>query len=341
MRLRKIASAVAGAAALALVVTGCGSSADNAASSVTSAAGAATSAAGSVASDATSAAGSAMTEATSAAGSAASGASSAGGSAAAGDSKVLTDAQNGKLVVGIKFDQPGLGLKNPDGTFSGFDVEVAKYVADQLGVPADSIEFKESKSAEREGLIERGEVDYIVATYSITDTRKEKVDFAGPYFVAAQDLLVKNDSDITGPEAMTGKILCSVSGSTSAQKVKDNYAADVALQEYGTYTECVEALRSGAVDAVTTDNVILAGYAAQYPGELKVVGKGFSTENYGIGLKKGDTAGTDSINAAIQSMIDDGSWQKALDSTVGPSGFTIPAPPTPGSLASASAAPSS
>ncbi len=268
-------------------------------------------------------------------------ATSAAGSAAAGDSKVLTDAQNGKLVVGIKFDQPGLGLKNPDGTFAGFDVEVAKYVADQLGVPADSIEFKESKSAEREGLIERGEVDYIVATYSITDTRKEKVNFAGPYFVAAQDLLVKNDSDITGPEAMTGKILCSVSGSTSAQKVKDNYAADVALQEYGTYTECVEALRSGAVDAVTTDNVILAGYAAQYPGELKVVGKGFSTENYGIGLKKGDTAGTDAINAAIQSMIDDGSWQKALDSTVGPSGFTIPAPPTPGELASASAAPTS
>ncbi len=331
MRFRKIASAVAGAAALALVVTGCGSSDDNAASSVTSAAAEATSAAGSVASEATSAAGSAMSEATSAA-----------GSAAAGDSQVLGAAEDGKLVVGIKYDQPGLGLKNPDGTFSGFDVEVAKYVANNLGVDEANIEFKESKSAEREGLIERGEVDYIVATYSITDTRKEKVNFAGPYFVAAQDLLVKSDnSDITGPEAMAGKILCSVTGSTSAQKVKDTYAADVALQEYGTYTECVEALRSGAVDAVTTDNVILAGYAAQYPGELKLVGTGFSTENYGIGLKKDDTAGTDAINAAIQAMIDDGSWQAALDSTVGPSGFTIPAPPTPGNLASASAAPTS
>ncbi len=335
MRLRKIASAVAGAAALALVVTGCGSSADNAASSVTSAA-------GSVASAVTSAADSAGSGASSAADSASSGASSAVGSAAAGDSKVLTDAKDGKLVVGIKFDQPGLGLKQPDGTFAGFDVEVAKYVADKLGVPADGIEFKESKSAEREGLIERGEVDYIVATYSITDTRKEKVNFAGPYFVAAQDLLVKADNtDITGPEAMAGKILCSVSGSTSAQKVKDNYAADVALQEASTYTECVEQLKAGSVDAVTTDNVILAGYAAQAPGELKLVGKGFSTENYGIGLKKGDTAGTEAINQAIQSMIDDGSWKKALDSTVGPSGFTIPAPPTPGSLASASAAPTS
>jgi glutamate transport system substrate-binding protein len=326
MRLRKIASAVAGAAALALLVTGCGSSADTAATSASSAVDSATSAAASAASDASSAASSAAD----------------GSAAPAGDSQVLGAAADGKLVVGIKYDQPGLGLKNPDGTFSGFDVEVAKYVADTLGVDAANIEFKEAKSAEREGLIERGEVDYIVATYSITDTRKEKVNFAGPYFVAAQDLLVKSDNtDITGPDAMTGKILCSVAGSTSAQKVQDTYAADVALQEYGTYTECVDALRSGAVDAVTTDDVILAGYAAQFPGELKLVGQGFSTENYGIGLKKDDTAGTEAINSAIQAMIDDGSWATALESTVGPSGFTIPAAPTAGSLASASAAPTS
>ncbi len=326
MRLARIASAVAGAAALALVVSGCGSSdtATTPGSSVASAASSVVSAGQSVASEAQSMASSAVDSAKSSVSAAVTG--------AVGDSQVLTNAGDGKLVVGIKFDQPGLGLKNPDGSFSGFDVEVAKYVAEQLGVPADSIEFKESKSAEREGLIERGEVDYIVATYSITDTRKEKVNFAGPYFIAAQDLLVKSDNtDITGPEAMAGKILCSVTGSTSAQKVKDNYAADVALQEYGTYTECVEALRSGAVDAVTTDNVILAGYAAQYPGELKVVGEGFSTENYGIGLKKDDAAGTAAINAAIVKMIADGSWKTALEETVGASGFTIPAPPTPGS----------
>ena len=321
MKLRRIGSAIAGAAALALVVTGCSGSST---SSATSAAGSAASAAQSAVASATSAAGSALSSAQSAASSAIAGAT--------GDSQVLTNAGEGKVTVGIKFDQPGLGLKNPDGSFSGFDVEVAKYVAGKLGVPEGGITFVESKSAEREGLIDRGEVDYIVATYSITDARKEKVNFAGPYFVAAQDLLVKSDNtDITGPEAMAGKILCSVTGSTSAQKVKDNYAQDVALQEYGTYTECVEALRSGAVDAVTTDNVILAGYAAQYPGELKVVGKGFSTENYGIGLKKGDTAGTEAINAAIAAMIADGSWKQALEDTVGPSGFTIPAPPTPSS----------
>jgi glutamate transport system substrate-binding protein len=323
MRVRRIASVMAGAAALALVVSGCGSSTPTTpASSIASAASSVASAGQSVASEAASAAGSARSSVAGAVSSAVAG--------AVGDSQVMTNAGDGKVTVGIKFDQPGLGLKNPDGSFSGFDVEVANYVAGKLGVPEGGVTFVESKSAEREGLIDRGEVDYIVATYSITDARKEKVNFAGPYFIAAQDLLVKSDNtDITGPEAMAGKILCSVTGSTSAQKVKDNYAADVALQEYGTYTECVEALRSGAVDAVTTDNVILAGYAAQYPGELKVVGKGFSTENYGIGLKKGDAAGTAAINAAIAAMIADGSWKQALEDTVGPSGFAIPAPPTP------------
>ena len=319
MKLRRIGSAIAGAAALALVVTGCSGSSTPAA---TSAAGSAGSAASSAVASATSAAGSSLSSAKSAASSAIAGAT--------GDSQVLTNAGEGKVTVGIKFDQPGLGQKNPDGSFSGFDVEVAKYVASKLGVPEGGITFVESKSAEREGLIDRGEVDYIVATYSITDARKEKVNFAGPYFVAAQDLLVKSDStDITGPEAMAGKILCSVTGSTSAQKVKDNYAADVALQEYGTYTECVEALRSGAVDAVTTDNVILAGYAAQSPNDYKVVGNGFSNENYGVGIHKGDAAGAAAVSAALQEMITDGSWKKALESTVGPSGYTIPAPPTP------------
>ncbi len=317
MRFRTIASVVAGAAALALAVSGCSSSSTPSESSVASAA-------QSVAQSATSKVASAASAAQSAASSALAGAT--------GNSQVLSSADAGKLVVGIKFTQPGLGVKNPDGTFSGFDVEVAKYVADKLGVDPSKIEFVEANSAQREDLIGKGQVDYIVATYSITDARKEKVNFAGPYFIAHQDLLVKSDNtDITGPEAMAGKILCSVTGSTSAQTIKDKYAADVALQEYPTYSDCVDALLSGAVDAVTTDDVILAGFAAQHPGQLKVVGKGFSNENYGIGLKKDDTAGTAAINTAIAAMIADGSWKKALEDTVGPSGYTIPAAPTPSS----------
>ena len=136
----------------------------------------------------------------------------------------LESAQAGNLTIGIKFDQPGLGLRNPDGTFSGFDVEVAKYVAGQLGVSEENITFKEAPSAQRETLIQNGEVDYIVATYSITDARKEKVDFAGPYMVTGQSLLVRADNtDITGPESLNGgKKLCSVAGSTPAQNVKES-----------------------------------------------------------------------------------------------------------------------
>ena len=319
MRFLTITSVLAGAAALALVVSGCSSSSTPSASSVASAAESVASQAQSVASSVASKASSAVSSVQSAV------------SGAVADSQVLASAKDGKLVVGIKFTQPGLGVKNPDGTFSGFDVDVAKYVAKELGVDPANIQFVEANSAQREDLIAKGQVDYIVATYSITDARKEKVNFAGPYFIAHQDLLVKSDNtDITGPETMSGKILCSVTGSTSAQKIKDKYAADVALQEYPTYADCIDPLLNGTVDAVTTDDVILAGFAAQHPGELKVVGKGFTDEKYGIGLKKDDDAGTNLINAAIAKMIADGTWKQALQDTVGPSGYTIPTAPTPG-----------
>ncbi|MFE6925696.1 glutamate ABC transporter substrate-binding protein [Nocardia sp. NPDC057663] len=244
------------------------------------------------------------------------------------EGSVLDHAKEGKLTVGIKFDQPGLGLRNTDGTYSGFDVEVAKYVADKLGVKPENITFKESPSAQRETLLENGQVDYVVATYSITDKRKEKVDFAGPYYVAGQDLLVRADNtDITGPESLAGKKVCSVKGSTPAQNIKDKYP-QAQLQTYDTYSLCIEALRGGAMDAVTTDNVILAGYAAQSPGAYKLVNKPFTTENYGIGIKKGETEARTKINDAIEAMIADGSWKAALEKSFAGTGFAIPQPPT-------------
>ncbi|APB00134.1 Glutamate-binding protein [Nocardia seriolae] len=240
-------------------------------------------------------------------------------------------AASGKLTVGIKYDQPGLGLLNKDGRYSGFDVDVAKFVGDKLGVKPENITFKESPSAQRETLIQNGQVDFIVATYSITDARKEKVDFAGPYFQTGQSLLVRSDNtDITGPESLNGnKKLCSVKGSTPAQKIKDKYvsAKEVQLQEYDTYSLCVEALKSGAVDAVTTDDIILRGYAAQSPGAIKVVGATFSTEKYGIGVKKGDADTRGKINDAIDAMITSGAWKAALEKNFGSTGFQIPEPP--------------
>jgi len=232
------------------------------------------------------------------------------------------------LVVGTKFDQPGLGLKNPDGTMSGFDVDVAKYVAKELGYNEDQIEWKESPSGQRETLIQNDQVSYIVATYSITDARKEKVSFAGPYLVTGQSLLVKSDNtDITGAESLqNNKKLCSVSGSTPAQRIKDKYPG-VQLQQYDTYSACVEALKNGAVDAVTTDETILAGYAAQSPGVFKIVGKPFSEERYGIGLKKDDTELCNKITEAVKKMESDGSWKAAWDKNLGPAGLEAPAPP--------------
>ncbi|WP_072691765.1 glutamate ABC transporter substrate-binding protein [Rhodococcus marinonascens] len=243
---------------------------------------------------------------------------------------VLQSASEGTLTVGIKYDQPGLGLRNPDRTFTGFDIEVAKYVAGKLGVTPENITYKEAPSPQKETLIQNGEVDFVAATYTITDARKEKVDFAGPYYVAGQSLLVQSDNtDITGPDSLSdAKKLCSVSGSTSAQKIKDDFAQDVQLQEFDTYSACVEALRNGAVDALTTDDIILAGYAARYPGELKVVGEPFTQERYGIGLAKGDDEARAKINDAIDEMIADGSWERAFNDTVGESGYPIPSPPT-------------
>lgn len=233
-----------------------------------------------------------------------------------------------KVVIGTKFDQPGLGLKNPDGTVSGFDVDVATYVAEQLGYTPEQIEWKEAPSGQRETLIQNGQVDFIAATYSITDARKEKVSFAGPYLITGQSLLVRADnSDIVGAESLeNNKRLCSVTGSTPAQRIKDKYPG-VQLQQYDTYSACVEALKSGAIDAVTTDEVILAGYAAQSPGTFKLVGEPFSEERYGIGLKKDDTELQTKINDAITKMESEGAWAAAFEKNLGPAGITTPEPP--------------
>lgn len=247
--------------------------------------------------------------------------------AAAGCSSSTTTTSSESITIGIKFDQPGLGLKTAD-TYTGFDVEVAKYVAKELGYASDKITYKETPSAQRESMISSGQVKLIFATYSITDARKATVSFAGPYFIAGQDLLVRADNtDITGPEALNGKKLCSVSGSTSAQKIKDKYATGVDLQNFDTYSKCVTALAAGTIDAVTTDNTILAGFAAQdqYKGKFKVVGKPFSSERYGVGLKKGDTELCGKVNTALKKMVDSGAWATALSSTLGASGFTAPA----------------
>ncbi|MFJ9342545.1 glutamate ABC transporter substrate-binding protein [Streptomyces sp. NPDC101733] len=239
-------------------------------------------------------------------------------------------AAKGKVVIGIKFDQPGLGLKTPDGKFTGFDVDVATYVAKELGYEANQIEWKQAVSAERENLIQNGDVKFIVASYSINDKRKDKVDFAGPYFLAHQDILVRaGDSSIKKPEDLNKKKLCSVTGSTSAQGIKTKLAPEADLQEFPGYSECLTGLENKAVDALTTDNSILAGYAAQEKnkGKFQLGGLNMSNENYGIGLKKGDKELQTKINTALKKMVSDGAWQAAVTKNFGPANYkNEPAP---------------
>lgn len=235
-----------------------------------------------------------------------------------------------KITVGIKYDQPGLGLKTPDGKFTGFDVDVATYVAKELGYDAKDITFKQAPSAERENLIKNGDVKFVVASYSINDKRKAEVDFAGPYFLAHQDLLVRaDDTSITKATDLNSKKLCSVTGSTSAQNVKEKLAPKADLLQQGGYSECLTGLENKSVDALTTDNSILAGYAAQkeHQGKFKLVGLSLSDENYGIGLKKGDKDLQTKINAALKKMVDDGSWDKFVKANFGPANYkNEPAP---------------
>ncbi|NLU73752.1 glutamate ABC transporter substrate-binding protein [Streptomyces sp. HNM0575] len=247
------------------------------------------------------------------------------------DSPVIKKAQKrGKLIIGAKSDQPYLGFQDPStNKYEGFDIEVAKMVAADLGFGAKDIQFKTIDSSVRETAISKGQVDLMVGTYTINDERKKQVAFAGPYYMAGQDLLVRKDEkSIKGPDSIKGKKVCSITGSTPLQNLKDNkskYGAEPV--EFGKYTDCVKQLLDGQVDAMTTDDAILKGYAAERPTKLKVVGKTFSEEPYGIGLKKGDKELQNAVLDAVEAHQKDGSYKKAYDATLGKSGSKFEEPP--------------
>ncbi len=237
--------------------------------------------------------------------------------------------QAGTVTVGTKFDQPLFGLKNLEGKPEGFDVEIAKLIAGEMGIAADKVNFIESVSANREPFIQQDKVDFVVATYTINDKRKEVVDFAGPYYEAGKDIMVAKGTPegIAGPDDLAGKKVCSVTGSTPAENIRTNYP-DAELTEFDVYSKCAEALKNGQVQAVTTDNVILLGLISQDEESFELVGEPFTKEPYGIGLKKGDTEFRNFVNDTLQKAYDDGRWLAAWDATAGKVATEKPTPPT-------------
>lgn len=256
---------------------------------------------------------------------------------------------SGKIVIGIDFTEPGLGYRSGH-TYSGFDVDTARYVAHYLGYPEQDIVWKPVVPGDRERLLRTHQVNLIFATYSITPPRTRQVDFAGPYFIAHQGLLIRRNDDIravgsigaagngaavrpiTGLSSLQGKRLCTATGTTSAQRILEHYRAEkIILVEYPDISQCVAALYSGRVDAVTTDDVILAGFAAhgRYQGVLKVLRTTFSNERYGVGIPRGDTHLVTEVDAALRRYIADGSWKRSLERNIAPSGYALPGPPVP------------
>ncbi|WP_404446776.1 glutamate ABC transporter substrate-binding protein [Microbacterium marinum] len=224
------------------------------------------------------------------------------------------------VVVGVKNDQPGLGYEDAaSGERTGFDVDIARWIAASLGFEEGDIEYKTIPSANREQAIVNGDIDYYVGTYSITDERKTQIDFAGPYFITGQGLLVAADNeDIAGPDDLAGKVVCSVTGSTPLQRIRDEYNPGD-TREYDTYSQCIDQLLQGQVDAITTDEAILAGYVAQRPDELKIAGEPFSEEKYGVGLPKGDSA----LKDHIDTLFTDGGdvWTALFEEHLAPAGI--------------------
>ncbi|MET8767932.1 glutamate ABC transporter substrate-binding protein [Streptomyces sp. NPDC004658] len=236
--------------------------------------------------------------------------------------------KRGHLVVGAKEDQPYLAERDPaTGTYSGFDIEIAKMMSASLGFPPQTVRFRTIASANRETALQNGQVDYYVGTYTINAGRKKLVGFAGPYYLAGQSLLVRKDEDdIHGPRDLAGKRVCSAAGSTPYQRIRADYPRAV-LVAYDTYSVCVDNLLTYQVDAVTTDDAILIGYAAKVPDELKVVGKPFSEEPYGIGVPHADNALRFALDDALAAREKDGDWKRAYDATLGLSGVPAPRPP--------------
>ena len=222
--------------------------------------------------------------------------------------------QEGEITIGVKFDVPPFGFKNPkSGNVEGFDIDLAKAIADELGVKPKYIE---ALSDNRIPFLKDGTADLILSTMTINAERDEEIDFSEPYFVARGRILVKeSDTSIKGVDDLDGKEVCTALGSTYADTLKED-APRAKRRLVDSYSECLELIQNGAVDAVSTDDVILTGMIIQ-DDSLKLVGEPLTTEPYGAGIKEGDAAFQEFVTEVVQKFKQDGRWAKSYEKWVG------------------------
>jgi ABC-type amino acid transport substrate-binding protein len=223
----------------------------------------------------------------------------------------------GKLVVGVKYDVPLFGLLDPvSRKVDGLDVALAKEIGKALGLKEDQVEFIEAISANRIPFLQEDKVDLVISTMTINADRKQQIEFSRPYYLAGQSILVKKDNaTIKTVDDLNGKKVCSVQGSTSEKNVTSK-APQADLLSLQTYSACVSAMKDGRVEAVSTDDIILAGFAAS-DDSLKLVGGQFTKEAYGVGIKKGKTDMADFVTSVINDMLEDGRWKEHYEHYLG------------------------
>ena len=235
----------------------------------------------------------------------------------------------GELRVGVKYDQPLFGVNTPGGV-EGFDAEIANLIAEGIWGEggADNVAFSEAVSAVREEILQQDQVDIVVSTYTINDERKELVGFAGPYYVAGQDIMVVegNPEGIEGIDDLNGQPVCSVEGSTSIDNLRE-MAPEAEVLSLDTYSACAEEMSQGNVTAVTTDNVILIGLIDERDGEFELVDNPFTDEPYGIGTQLEQDDLREFINDRLEEIYESGEWAQAWEDTAGTVTDSTPEPP--------------
>ncbi|MGA5703525.1 bifunctional serine/threonine-protein kinase/glutamate ABC transporter substrate-binding protein [Peterkaempfera bronchialis] len=248
-----------------------------------------------------------------------------------GVSQTLEQAhQRGALMVGVKADQPGLSvLTDPQAhRYQGFDVDLASYIAKDLGFAPDEVQFTTVQTFSRELVLQNRTVDLVVASYSMTPERSRRVTFAGPYYLAGQDFLLRTDEkDVVGPEDLIGRKVCTARGSTPAEHLPAKFHG-VKLTFRSSYGECVTDLLEHRVDAVSTDDIILAGYQKQHQDRLRLLGIPFQSEAYGVGMALGEEALRRQVCASIDRYVDSGAWYRSWQRWLQPLGLLRPSPGT-------------